>query len=96
MIDGYSITITLHNFLIFHSPIDKKEVLLYFEIIEHLQDARIVNCYQTAILQANQDLDYEIYLFSQFHSYILFLRSLISFAQLFITITTYIIALTWL
>lgn len=43
LIDSYKITITLHNFLTFHLFVNKKEILLYFQTVKHLQDARIVN-----------------------------------------------------
>lgn len=86
--DDYKITTSLQNSLTFYSPTDKKEILSYLQIVKYLQDAHIVNRHQATIFQLDQDLDYEICLFSQFNSHMASLKSSISNVKLFTNIIT--------
>lgn len=94
LIDCYKTTTALYNSLIFYSPTDKKEILLYFQTIKYLQDAHVVNHYQAAILQLDQDPNYRICLFSQFNGYTVLPKSLTSNAHPFTNIIICTMAFT--
>lgn len=51
LINGYKTTAALDDSLTFQSPVDIKEILLYLQTVERLQDVYVVNCHQAAILQ---------------------------------------------
>lgn len=93
-VESYKTNAVLYNFPIFYSAVDQKKLLLYLQIIKHLQDAQMINSHEVLILQLDQDLEHEICLFCQFNSLPTSSKSSISNAQPFINIGTRTIAST--
>lgn len=55
LVDGYKIIATLHNSINFHLPADRKEVLLYLQIVQRLKKGHVVGCRQVEAFSWDQD-----------------------------------------